>query len=229
MILQLVLHIAYDTCRVIADYLQESSTRYLACQHDADDEITTTHTHFSIDWPHSIEALRKQVLKHKLGGKGQYVIMSVTQRTREPYNFDKLNVYILKGDLKTYRSSKGLTQEHIADYVAQWITPVEPAQVVTAKMDPKSQWEIITQVVEETKKLGLWTSACVSTSLGIETQLRIKDHEKVFTHLVKKLNEARIRTSRNELERIYVSVLRHDSVSTERIFSGIYKNIFRES
>lgn len=229
MILQLVLHIAYDTCRVIADYLQESSTRYVACQHDADDEITTTHTHFSIDWPYSIEALRKQVLKHKLGGKGQYVIMSVTQKGKEPYDFDKLNTYILKGSLAVYRSSKGVDQDQISTHVAAWITPVAATKVVTTKMDQQSQWEIITQVVEETKKLGLWTNATVVTAEGMTVELRIKDHEKVFTYLVKKLNEARIRTSRNELERIYVSVLRHDSVSTERIFSGIYKNIFRDS
>jgi len=227
MILQLILHVAYDTCRVIADYLQESSTRFVATQHDADDEIATTHTHFSIDWPYSIQALRKQVLKNDLGGQGQYAIMSVTQKSKDPYDFDKLSVYVLKGNITTLRSSKGLDQEQLAKYVADWITPVTKESAT--KPDPQSQWQIILQVVEETKKMGLWTNACVSTSLGLETQLRIKDHEKVFTHLVKKLNEARIRTSRNELERIYVSVLRHDSVSTERIFAGIYKNIFRES
>jgi len=227
MILQLVLHIAYDTCRVIADYLQESSTRFVACQHDADEEIATTHTHFSIDWPYSVEALRKQVLKHKLGGKGQYVIMTVTQKGKQPYDYDKLNTYILKGNLATLKKSKALEQDQLTKYVADWVIPVTKESA--KKPDQQSQWDIITQVVEETKKMGLWTNACISTSLGLETQLRIKDHEKVFTYLVKKLNEARIRTSRNELERIYVSVLRHDSVSTERIFSGIYKNIFRES
>lgn len=234
MILQLVFHVAYELASKMCPYLDESATKYIMTQHDADEEIECTHTHVCVDWPMTVEALRKVIVKNELDGRGKYAILQKTQKSpRVIYDYDKLAVYVLKGDISTLRKQKSHTQEEIAAYVAAWVhhgVEDAPASTDTKATKDRTRWQVVQDVIEETQKIhGVWVT-CYEDPFGNDADspaLRIKSHATVFKVLLKHLRINKISTSRNELERLYVTLLRHDPWSSQEIFTSIHKNVFR--
>ena len=66
----------------------------------------------------------------------------------------------------------------------------------------------------------------VCTSRG-EIAREIFNHSLAFDALNRMLNRNKIRTSRNELERFYVTLLRQDASSTKKLKDAILGNVFR--
>jgi hypothetical protein len=230
MILQLVLRKAFIDLSNVEVWLREDATRYIFAQHDADDDIKTTHCHVCLDIPTKVESVRRKLVK--LGyNRETYSVLEKTAKERLIYDFDKLATYIVKGDLKkTVESFKGVSTDELDGYERQWVSGPSGSHnsVDSKKEKDKTQWDIIKEVLKHAQTHGWCQYKLVPNGESFDEQLCFTDIRQPFDYLVKLLNQHKIRTSRNELERIFVTILRHDPLQTSRIYRSIYQNIFRE-
>lgn len=234
MILQVVIRLAYTAVTAFCEYLDTSSVKYIVGEHEADEETKTTHCHFAIEWDKTRQALEKGMKNTNVKGREVSSIMEKTQKSREAYDFDILTTYITKGDVSKIKRSKGITDAQVAALAAKWVTPTSPGVLgdpkVPKEVKDRTRWQVIQDVITETQKIhGVWVT-CMEDPFGNNADspsLRIKSHATVFKVLLKHLHANKISTSRNELERMYVTLLRHDPYSAEEIFQSIHKNVFR--
>jgi len=107
-------------------WLSTNVDSVLIAQHDADDDIKTTHCHISFtNLAVTCKALDKQRQKHGLDGVNSRMLSHVVG-TKTPYSEDKLAVYILKGSRDTLMASS-YDSKFIDDAVESWVehTPKE--------------------------------------------------------------------------------------------------------
>lgn len=240
-ILHLILRKEFKDISMLVDYLKSSSECFDIVEHDPDEsedpkrgQFNVKHCHCMIvDFFYSDESLRKFLVKSGLGGRGQYAILSKTQKTREDYDFDKLGVYIHKG---CYDASAlyCIPVSKVEEWKAAWVTPsVDRNEISKKKKDfgekkekSKSHWEIMDDIWSEAEKeSGIWDEFCGFTS---GKQLNHKGRDTLFDIMVKHLNNNKVRTSRNELERFYVTLLRRDDRQVGLLRIQILKNVFRD-
>lgn len=134
-VLHVILHKPYEEIKAFSEWLKDKSNYYLVGEHDADEQVKTTHCHILIEGLKvSREGLRKQIQKYS-PGKGQNCTMERTEKTRVKYKRNYLAVYILKGDMKTYRSGS-FNEFSLEMWVGQWVnrkTQEEKTSLATSK------------------------------------------------------------------------------------------------
>jgi len=200
------------------------------CEHVADQQVKTTHCHAAIDLKVTKVALEKELKRLSLGGRGQLAILSKTEKEidgeRRDYDYDILCVYILKGCLATKATNN--TDHDIEKWVARWVSypTLSVTETITQAAKVTTQWDVILKTIEESKK-NLWWENVIQSDGSMTQSVRIDRRQQIFKLLVQHLNTAKIRTSRNELERIFVTLLRQDERSVEEIYQSISRNIFR--
>lgn len=97
------------------------SDKQLICQHEADENIPRTHCHIAlIDVKVGAEAIRKMVTERGFGGRGQYGIHTVAKESKQPYDLEKLAVYMIKGDVGVIKRSSYDERQH-RNWAAQWV------------------------------------------------------------------------------------------------------------
>lgn len=103
-IFQVIIHKDYNDVSGVP--WERWADRILICQHEADEEIKRTHCHIMLDGIKvGVEAIGKYIRNSGLGGRGNYGIHTVTQKTKQPYDRDKLAPYMTKGDVGSIRKS----------------------------------------------------------------------------------------------------------------------------
>jgi len=217
-VLQVVLHKNYETVKTFCVWLAKNVSGYLVGEHPADEEIKTTHCHIQVEGLKvTVEAMRKEIQKVS-GGRGQYVIMSVTQKTRVKYDRDQLATYIIKGNEDHVKETSYTTFE-VADWCGRWVD-----KKATNHEEDKSKtiYDIILKVYKEQAKE--W-----KLDNNNALQLHIEPSRFNFHILCSELNKARIRTSRNELERAWVTLLRQSDLNQGELFDSINANVFRKN
>jgi len=245
----LVLHLIYRKPYVdvsgLYQWIQENSSSSLIGQHDADDEIKTTHCHVCVvDLRVSLEALRKQINKRDLGGRGQYQTLTSTQKTKKSYDEEKLNEYILKGDRSNLRATTH-SEEYLVQRLSAWVNhpPTETVCLLDKEDDSvesqkatKTHWQIMEEVIKETEKIpGLRDTTVASQTdvfgcqVGLHNQWTIQGRDVLWKNMIYALEKYKVRTSRNELERFYITMLRSDPIVSQAIKNNILENIFRKS
>lgn len=239
-ILHLILRKEFKDISMLDDYLRSASEAFVIVEHDPDEsddpkrgQFAMKHCHIMIvDFFYSDEALRKFLVKSNLGGRGQYAILSKTQKTREDYDFDKLGVYMVKGCYEA-KAIYCIPPSKVTEWKEKWVQPTAAATPEKKKGDigekkekSKSHWEIMDDVWNEVEKeAGIWDEFCGFT---IGKQLNHKGRDVLFDVMVKHLNANKVRTSRNELERFYVTLLRRDDRQVGLLRIQILKNVFRD-
>lgn len=234
MILQVVIRLAYTAISEFIEYLDKREVRYVVGEHEADEETTQTHCHLAIDWNMTRQALEKGMKSTSVSGRAISSIMEKTHKTREAYDFDILTTYITKGKISNIKKYRGLTEDQIAALAAKWVTPTSPGTLgdpkVSKEIKDRTRWQVVQDVITETQKMpGVWETV-YQDPFGASADtpsLRIKSHQTVFKVMLKHLRENKISTSRNELERMYVTIIRHDPYASNELYESIYKNIFR--
>lgn len=228
-----VIHATYDACRQVFEGL---SPAYLIGQHDADESINRTHVHAMLVNPTvGVEGIRKRINSHGHGGRGNYAILQRTESSRQPYDKDKLAVYILKGKRDSCVEST-YDANQIDKWVGDWVeTPKklknEIVEKPTKKEAPATHYELIVKILMDTRQMnGVWEHmTCLGTDnqgIALEDQWVCRNRKAVWNYMIKVLNENRVRTSRNELERFFVSILRHDREACDRMYENIIEKIF---
>lgn len=229
---QVVVHVGYDVAKQLK--LEECAEQILICEHQADEKVNRTHIHAMLDGVKvSAEAIRKRINKAELGGRGNYGIF--TSWKGEPYDRDKLGTYMLKGDKALLRQTN-YTDEQIISWVHAWVgfvkrEPLQPKK--NAKEGVKSHWDIMQEIIAETRTMkGVWSqvNTIVSGDDGIVLDdLWVCNNKKaVWDCMIKHLAKNRIRTSKHELERWYVTMMREEKDTSQAMYSSIMKKLYSE-
>lgn len=228
MIIQVVVRRPWEDISGFYSWIQDNSSSHLCGQHDADEDTKTTHCHIMCNTTINPETIRLQAIKHGVGGRGVAAVLKQCAKKKIPYDETKLCIYITKGDVNNIKRSS-FDVDTINYFASQWVQH-EPTS--KSPDDKKDHFALIEHILEESTKIpGAWESVLARDSEGIivsERGLTYEGRRKIFQLMVNTLNKNRVRTSRNELERFYVTLIRHDYHSVECLQDSILRNVYRE-
>lgn len=216
----LIVRKPFQELREFADWVQINTRMFVIGQHDADEDVNTTHCHFMINGCKStIEGLRKELKKSVKNGREEYAIMTKTERERKPYDEWMLAVYCLKGDINNHKLGK-YTHERTLDIVSAWVNyeTVDPKDKIT------TQYELIKSMIPKMKS----HSVIVQGEYGdAEYENAVIPCQENFNIMCKVLNAHEVRTSRHELERMWVTLLRQHTANQNALYASISASVFR--
>lgn len=197
-------------------------------EHPADEKVANTHIHgLLMTCSRKEDTLREKFFKKHWKGKYQLATTYKDQDNKiQPVN-EGYVTYMSKG---VYDPSfvKGFTPERILELKALWIDysqVADPVVDTTAPEKKKKESVCIYDIIVKVSKMCDQQSIVNNNgtlSVAVEPSIR------TWYVLCEELNKARIRTSRNELERAWVTLLRLDQRNQDTLYSSIMKNIFRD-
>lgn len=211
------------------DWLKENCVRMLVCQHSPDDEDTLEHCHVMIvEFTKSQQALDKQRKVHGLQGAASR-LLKVRVKTREAYNEAKLGQYCIKGKVDQVKMVSGYDQERIETWAELWTPPSSHNVLASGSDTEKGQthWQIIEEFWKELEQMNIWEEVLGFNDAGLTRVMRKECYPRVMDMLQIRLNERKVRTSRNELERFFVTLMRHDASARRDISDSILRSVFR--
>lgn len=192
---------------------------------DDEDGEYNVHCHVMlVDLKVTDKALDKARKRYGLEGEKSR-LLKVTVKQRQKYDEDKLGIYILKGE-KSYAKAYSYAEDRIDEWVKAWVH--RPKAAVTAAVSDGTHWDLIQTVwrkLEETN--GIWEEYLEFNQKGITKTLNDMGKDAAYNLLVDELNAKKVRTSRNELERFYVTLIRHDPGLRRNLGQSIIKSVFR--
>jgi len=205
--------------------------RVLAGQDDADKKVPRTHCHILIENPRvKKERFRRMLLDTcPTLGRGDHMIMEKTQETREPYLCSHLSRYCLKGKFDEYCFNQGFTAVQLDKIVTSW--KVDEPEEKTKKEKDESHYALCEKIYEtiinyEDTPANAMT--CPTWSYDVNTgEKSIKDFRRASWIMNTELNKAKVRTSQNELERFYVTILRMDKSCAKHILNNMVDKVMR--
>lgn len=228
---------AQDIPAAFVSWLDAHTGMYAIVEHDPDDEenpqagmFKASHCHIPISGLDvSDESLRKSLKKNGLDGRANYSLMSKTAKTKEDYDWEKLMTYCLKGSLVP-KKSKGVIDTEIARFQQLWIPPEELKKKTlsaSGKKSEKSHWDLMDECWSEmkTKYSHEMYSSMKAQELDLEPTLTEPGRHILWDIMIRILNENKVRTSQNELERFWVTLLRRDSVCCSLIKGNIFRKL----
>jgi len=161
-VLQTVLHVDFQKCEPIVEWLKKNTHNYLIGQHPADEDTQTTHCHILLQGLKvTREALRKEVIKYA-PGRGQNFTSAQCHKQKVPYEVNKLAIYIIKGDREQVMSTS-FDPFQIIEWEQKWVfhespeSPESPmSPVPTPKKKPNTKWQDCQEIIETYLKDEDW-------------------------------------------------------------------------
>jgi hypothetical protein len=219
----LIVRKPFQELREFADWVQVHTRMFVVGQHDADEEVNTTHCHFMINGCDvTKEGLRKELKKYITDGRKEYALMEKSEKARLPYDEWHLAVYVLKGDMNNHKLGK-YSYEKVQDIVSAWQI-YEKSETKTSEPKITSQYDVIESVIPKMKTRDQLYQGEFGEALAEHAVIPCAEN---FRILCDALNAHKIRTSRNELERIWVTVLRQHRNNQDSLYESISRNVFR--
>lgn len=195
--------------------------RFIAYEHEADAKVSRTHCHFlMIDCKVKEEAFKRM---SKLPGRGNEFWKWATKETPD----ESFITYLSKGKLRE-KFKKNFSDQIVEERRGLWVEhepSKKPVSLKKVKEEKGSHWELIMKIWNEIKENPRIVRQVVDREGAIAHE--IHNHSLAFDIMNKHLNENKVRTSRNELERFYVSIMRQDTYSAQSLKKSIFSNIFR--
>lgn len=155
-------------------------------------------------------------------------LLKVTVKTRQKYDEDKLGIYIIKGD-ETQAKAYSYPIERIKAWAEGWV--VHPKNSSSGETKPKSDgthWDVILDVWKTLQDTpDIWEEYLDFNQKGITRTLNDTGKDVAYNLMVDALNAKKIRTSRNELERFYVTLVRQDPRLRRQLGQSIIRSVFR--
>jgi len=142
---QLVVHRPIKELEELNVYLKGHCSKYIAKQHDADEEISRTHVHYSLkDINISKQALTKFLNKLEITGSDNFGILTVHSKTKTPYKENLLDEYVMKGSIDN-AVWHGVETEYLQTAVNNWVDYKNQPFVQHKRPDKEnlSEWESI--------------------------------------------------------------------------------------
>ena len=210
----------FDELREFGVWVKSHTRKCVIGQHNADDDDKMVHCHFMINGcDTTLEGLRKELKKYIKNGREEYAIMTKTQKARIPYAEWELAVYVLKGDL-AHHMLGNYTHEQVLDIVSAW------QQYETKTSEPKitTQYELVQAMVPKMRQKGVIYMGEYGEAFA---ETAIVPCQENFRIMCDELNAHHVRTSRNELERIWVTLLRQHKSNQDALYNSISASVFR--
>lgn len=224
---QVVFHRSWVDISGVCKELSKRCSRFIACEHPADEDIKCTHVHCLLDGFETknkvpVEGIRA-VIPEEYKGRGQYVIMQKTQKPpRVYYRYKELAIYIIKGNAENIRYLKNVSPVEEKELAEQWINHSDhKADSDSSKV--KTHWDIIQDIVKDIEP----ESKTIQVGSKLLTSKRVSFDE-VYYKTIQHLNRNKIKTHVKEIERFVVSVMRITQCDElrESLKLQIHKNIF---
>lgn len=169
--LHILLRVPFADCSGVIEWMKTKSGRILCAEHLEDEEITSTHCHVAYETDVSKEAIRKQLIKHSLGGP-KHSIMEKVLKTHEPYDFIELTKYCIKG-VKSQVRVTSLSHEEVEDLEKQWINRVKKYDFGPPDLGTDVVTNVtINTVAQQSSGGGQWDTLMAAFKLR-------KDHKKM--------------------------------------------------
>lgn len=212
---------------------------FAIAQHEADDEVDITHCHMMIGSP----VLKKdsyQAYMSKMNirpGKGNHWIMDKTQKTKQPYSRSKLLEYLIKGDPSRLKFSKNISPAEVEAAASAWVEPGlgnstknEPSpKSKPKKQDTQTHYQVCQEILRKAKtEHPDWFKMDITNYFAEdedEFTLRPDYHKHIWDLMITELNKRKIRTSINELERFYTTIMRNDHATKSLLFQNFWRKI----
>lgn len=120
---QLVISHSYEDVKVLVPYLESKCERFVASEHEADEDISRTHVHFSlVNYKHSKVALTKEINKY-WRGSDNFGILTSRPEGKGAYSEYHLGKYVGKGREDAFSNrgyafgyTPGTVQEYVIGY-----------------------------------------------------------------------------------------------------------------
>jgi len=219
---QAIIHRPFEDLSGVVGLWSDKCGKMLVQQHSADTEVPRTHIHILIENPQVKKEALRRILKTCFPdlGRGDSMILELTKKTREPYKTSFLSRYILKGEDPSY--NKGFTDDQINRIKLSWNTDVKS---VEEKEKEKTHY----QVCQDIYKIILESAYAQENTKVFDSTPKIVNKYKAAVVMNIELNRARIRTSQNELERFYVTIMRMDEMASKEILTSMVDKVFRKT
>lgn len=225
----------YEDISGIARLWSQKCNAFALVQHPADGKTKRVHCHMMLVNP-TIEVDSFQKLMKRNGinpGRGQHWIAKTVMKGEykgQKYNKKDLLKYMLKGKLRLL-FEKDISPAEVEEAVSSWVElNLSNSTGPKSSKDTNTHYDIILSIKQKAlKEHSDWfdTQLTIDTScFGYEfDKVTIKDHHRLFYFMCNELNKARIRTSSNELERFYVTLIRQFANGTESLFNTISRKL----
>jgi len=217
-----------DLSGIIAIWAEEAE-QVAVYEHEADDTVANTHCHILLlGCKVKEEALKRKWPEAPGSGNGFW-------KWKSKYGTPDLSflTYMSKGKLRP-KYLKNISTAQVEELRAKWIQPTpkaKPSPTKDAKQkSTESHYEVILRIkLEAIHAHGEWfdfqrriDTACFGAEFD---QLVIVNHQALFGFMCRELNKAKIRTSQNELERFYATLIRQFQCGVDNLFSTISRKL----
>lgn len=234
---QVVVKQPYESVKALE--LEAYADNVLFAEHGADGSTARIHTHVVLDGVKvGRAAIEKRIKKHGYGGRGNYAILTECKDIKQPYDRDKLCIYVLKGNVELCKQTT-YSSDQIAQWAAQWqgfvkrsaSTPKEKPEAKTLSKPDTSHWAIMEDIRQETRQHpGIWTQVNTihtgDDGLVHEPIWVCNNRKHVWNTMIKHLTKHKVRTSKNELERFWVSMMREEENTSHALYSSIMRKLY---
>lgn len=225
-----------DLSGVMSIWAEKCDT-FALVQHPADGKTKRVHCHILLGNPHVEKDSLQKVMKRRgiNPGKNDHWIVDKVIRGEfkgQKYTVPDLLKYMLKGKLRL-ETSKNISPAQVEEAISSWVElnlSTSTTSTKSSKKEASTHYDVIQNIkAKALKEHSEWfdyqltiDTAC----FGYEFEkVTIKDHHRLFYFMCSELNKARIRTSNNELERFYVTLIRQFANGTETLFSAISRKL----
>ena len=203
-------------------------------QHVADEKVKTTHVHGLLVKPIISTDSMKAWIKKEIGAVTRYqwsFAETYKDHAKNTCEVDmKCITYMSKGRLNPSACYGTITYEICEEYRKKWVEP-KRASVTEKKEKEKTHWQLIEEILDASYKVpNVWSQVLEQDFDGniVKAQgLTEPGRVILFQLMTAMLNKNKVRTSRNELERFYVTLIRHDFHSQQDMCRSILQNVFR--
>jgi len=221
-----------DISNVILEW-SKVCDQFIVYEHDADEEVATTHCHFLM----MSSTVKEEALKrrfYKLYPTDRLGNDLWAWKHKEHPNPDLGYIkYMSKGVLAP-KFVKNISPAIVDEFRQKWV-PKNPVSSVANKSDkPKDKskefYSICERVIEIARETpGVYENRLVESEFGSNSLMMksvIVNPGKVYDILLKELKKNRIMTEINQLTRFMTTILREDANMGEEIKKTVFKRLF---
>lgn len=226
----------YEDVKNVAQLWSTFCGSFAIAEHPATGKTKFVHVHMLLSNP----SLKPNTLQKKMKdlgispGKAKHWISQAVQKGEfagQAYTREHLLKYLLKGDPARLKFSKNISPAEVEEAVSSWVEPVKGNDTSTksSKKDTTTYYQVCQEIVAKAKKEHPdWFRVAITNYFAEdedEFTLRHDYRRKMWDLMVIELNKRKIRTSINELERFYTTIMRNDFEVKGFLYTNYWRKI----
>lgn len=221
----------------VAELWAKSCSSFAIAEHPAEGKTEHVHVHMMlVNSSLKINTLQKQMKKMGVSpGKGKHWISETViegEYAGERYRRNYLLKYLLKGSETRLKWVKNISPAEVEEAVSSWVEPVlgnDTKAKSSKKKDTQTYYKVCQEILAKAKSSHPeWFRSAITNYYAEdedEFTLQRQYYRNIWDLMIKELNTRGIRTSINELERFYTTMMRNDREIKTLLFTNFMKKI----